>query len=229
MDATVYNQDGKKKGSVTLPETVFGAAWKADLVHQVITSMQSNDRAGLAHTKGRGEVSGGGKKPWRQKGTGRARHGSSRSPIWVGGGITHGPRNEKRYDKVIPRRMKGAALASILSKKYGEGEVLFVDGLKLSGKTKEAVEVIDALSGVKGFENLSGKKRNALLLALPELPVSSVRAFQNIGNVLVTTTGAVNPLQLMTYRFVAFVSPDEAVATLQKRVAPPIRRKEVKK
>src|SRR6185369_9697615 len=101
MDSKVYNQEGKEVGSVKLPEGLFSTAWNADMVHQVVTSMLSSRRNNVAHAKNRGEVSGGGKKPWQQKGTGRARHGSIRSPIWVGGGTTHGPRNDKNYGRKV--------------------------------------------------------------------------------------------------------------------------------
>src|ERR1035437_988802 len=97
LSAAVYNQSGKEVGEVKLPASVFGVNWNADLVHQVITSMLSDSRVVYAHTKTRGQVAGGGKKPWRQKGTGRARHGSTRSPIWVHGGIAHGPNILKNY------------------------------------------------------------------------------------------------------------------------------------
>jgi ribosomal protein L4 len=110
MTHTVYTTDGKQKGTIDLPDTIFAQKWNADLVHQVATSIMSNARAATAHTKDRGEVSGGGKKPWKQKGTGRARHGSSRSPIWVGGGVAHGPRNDKSYTKKINAKMKVKAL-----------------------------------------------------------------------------------------------------------------------
>src|SRR5579863_7804375 len=109
-EANVFTMKGGKAGTVALPAELFGAKWNADLVHQVVTGMQANARPTVAHTKFRGEVSGGGKKPWKQKGTGRARHGSTRSPIWVGGGVAHGPRNEKSYDQKINKKMKAKAL-----------------------------------------------------------------------------------------------------------------------
>src|SRR6202167_3095081 len=106
MEAIIYNTQGKKSGSVDLPEAIFGIKWNDSLMHQVVTSMQDNARTNVAHTKGRGEVRGGGKKPWRQKGTGRARHGSIRSPIWKGGGVTHGPSKDKVYSVAIPKKMR---------------------------------------------------------------------------------------------------------------------------
>src|ERR1700722_10641927 len=117
MEAPIYNSQGKKAGSIELPESVFGVAWNDSLMHQVVTSMQDNARTNVAHTKDRGDVRGGGKKPWRQKGTGRARHGSIRSPIWRGGGVTHGPRNEKDFSRTIPKKMRAKALYIALSRK----------------------------------------------------------------------------------------------------------------
>src|ERR1700756_3132951 len=118
MEATIYNQQGKSAGKINLPESVFGVPWNADLVHEVVRLMNSNSRTNVANTKTRGEVRGGGKKPWQQKGTGRARHGSTRSPIWVGGGITHGPRADKNFERKINKKARSRAFLSILSKKY---------------------------------------------------------------------------------------------------------------
>src|SRR3989344_1535406 len=106
MEAKIYDNKGKEKGTLTLSASVFGFPWNAELVRQVFLSERANARKVLAHTKDRSEVSGGGKKQWQQKGTGRARHGSSRSPIWVGGGISHGPRNEKNFDRKVSKKMK---------------------------------------------------------------------------------------------------------------------------
>src|SRR3989344_371303 len=104
MKTDIHNTQGKKTGSINLPEAIFNVAWNNSLMHQVVTAMQSNARPTVAHTKNRGDVRGGGKKPWQQKGTGRARHGSIRSPIWRGGGITHGPRKEKNYSAQSRKR-----------------------------------------------------------------------------------------------------------------------------
>src|SRR5437868_2291267 len=127
MESKIYNKKGEEAGKIKLPEDIFATQWNADLVHQVVVSMMSNARSSIAHTKTRGEVRGGGKKPWQQKGLGRARHGSSRSPIWVGGGVAHGPRNDKNFDRKINKKMKTKALYTVLSKKMKDNEILFID------------------------------------------------------------------------------------------------------
>src|SRR4051812_34995124 len=127
MKVAVYNQEGKETGEFALPKELFEVEMNADLVHQILISHTANKRQVSAHTKNRGEVRGGGRKPWRQKGTGRARHGSTRSPIWKGGGVSGGPRNEKVYEREIPKKMKKKALFMVLSEKAKNNLVVVLD------------------------------------------------------------------------------------------------------
>lgn len=220
MKADVFTKDGKKSGDVALPEALFGVAWNPDLVHEVVISMQSNARAGTAHTKDRSEVSGGGKKPWRQKGTGRARHGSRRSPIWTGGGVAHGPRNEKDFSKKINKKAKAKAFASTLSKKHADGEVIFIDSLVFdTPKTAEAKTVLTAVAKGSGKEALATKRKNAALIVLPTRNEAAEKSFRNFGNVLVAQAKDINPVDLLTYKYVVVAEPTVALETLEKRVA----------
>ena len=148
MKTNVYNLNNEVVGEIELPDDIFAREWNPDLVHQILVGMAANRRQPLAHAKGRAEVSGGGAKPWRQKGTGRARHGSRRSPIWVGGGVTFGPTKDKNYQVKINKKMAKAALRSALSKKVSDGELKVVDSLKTDwSKTKQwatALKILDA-------------------------------------------------------------------------------------
>ena len=220
MKAQVFSQDGKKTSEVNLPESLFGEKWNPDLVHEVVVGMQSNARAGTAHTKDRSEVQGGGRKPWRQKGTGRARHGSRRSPIWTGGGVTFGPRNEKDYNKKINKKVKAKAFASTLSKKQADGEVLFVDSLKFEApKTTEAKAVIKALASGSKNDDLATKRKNAALIVLGERNDAAEKSFRNFGNVLVAQAKDINPVDLLTYKYVVVADPTTSLETLEKRVS----------
>src|SRR3989304_3611811 len=106
MEFPVYNKDGKEVGKASLSDAVFGLKWNSDLVHQVVIGQAANQRQGTAHAKGRSEVRGGGRKPWKQKGTGRARHGSIRSPLWKGGGVTFGPTSQRNFKVQINKKME---------------------------------------------------------------------------------------------------------------------------
>lgn len=217
IEAKIYTQEGKDAGTLDLPAFMFDVPWNADLVSQVVHSMQSNARRGTAHTKDRSEVRGGGKKPWRQKGTGRARHGSRRSPIWVGGGVTHGPRSDKNYDRKINKRMKEKALWTVLSAKYRDGEVLFVDSLAFpEPKTKDAKKVLGALAKTLG-NTLSTKRKNAAVIAIPEQNSSILKSFSNIGSVIVDEVRMLNPLELLNNKYLVFVSPTESLKVLEGR------------
>lgn len=218
MEAPVFSVSGDKKGIVSLPESLFGQKWNADLVHQVVTSMRGNARNTVAHTKDRGEVRGGGRKPWKQKGTGRARHGSSRSPIWVGGGITHGPRKTKVFERKINKGMRVKALAVVLSRKMRDGEVLFLDTLSFKEpKAREAKSILTKLSGIKEFGALS-RRNNAALIALPSRNSAVEKSFRNFGNVAVEEARNLNPVSVLGKRLLLIVSPDKSLASLSARI-----------
>jgi large subunit ribosomal protein L4 len=147
MEVNVLNMKGKKVDTVDLPVSIFEASINVDLMHQAYVRQMANSRLGTHSTKRRGEVAGGGRRPWRQKGTGRARHGSTRSPIWVGGGKVHTPK-PRNYDKKMPRKMRQAALRSALSAKAADSGIIVLDELKLKEpKTRLMAQVLDKLVG----------------------------------------------------------------------------------
>jgi large subunit ribosomal protein L4 len=147
MKLDVLNMNGEKVKTADLPASIFEAPIKQDLMHQALVRQQANARLGTHKTKNRSEVRGGGAKPWRQKGTGRARQGSIRAPQWVGGGKVHTP-NPRSYRKRMPKKMRRAALRSALSVKAAEKEIILIDELNLdSVKTKDMATLLNRLSG----------------------------------------------------------------------------------
>ncbi len=215
MEVEIYNQEGRKTGTMELPKA-FTLPWNADLVHQVVTSQAANRRPTVAHAKGRGEVRGGGRKPWRQKGTGRARHGSIRSPIWKGGGVTHGPTKERSFKKKINKKMAVRALAAVLSAKVRDHEALFLtDLILLQPKTREAMKILKNFAQVKDFQNLLAKERRVLLL-LPDANASLKRAFRNVPAAEVAEARNVTALDVMNRKYV--VLPKASIAVLEKRL-----------
>ena len=212
FDAKIYNTEGKEVSTIKLPEEIFGVKWNDDLVHQVITSMRSSKRSPIAHTKTRGEVSGGGKKPWKQKGTGRARHGSTRSPIWVHGGVAHGPRNDKNFDRKINKQVKDKALRAILTRKLRDGEILFVESINFaSPKTSDAKKVVNSLAKVAGFEKLSTKPKNVALITTPNRNEAVYKSFRNFGNISVEEFRNLNPLSVVSYKYLIVSMPAESL------------------
>lgn len=221
MEAKIYNQTGKEAGTVKLPANIFGLTWNTSaerLVHQVVVSMMGNQRVPTAHAKMRGEVSGTGDKPWRQKGTGRARHGSRRSPIWVGGGVSHGPRNERDYSRKINKKMKNKALFAVLSHKLKDGEMIFIDDLSLkSPKAKEAKAIMSSISKVKEFKSLE-RRKNAAFIALADKDINVSKSFSNFGNLEVGETKDLNVLDIMKYKFLVITDPKKSIAILSARL-----------
>ena len=177
----VYNLEGKETEEVELSEEIFDVKVKDDLVHQAFVAHISNSRQVLADTKNKGEVRGGGKKPWKQKGTGRARHGSSRSPIWRGGGVTFGPTTERNYSKKINKKMKAKALRMVLSSKVKDKELIILDDPKLNKvSTKLMSDTLKKLP-ISGKVLLSlGKKDDRIFKSVKNIPNTSMIASDSL-------------------------------------------------
>ncbi len=215
LNVKIYNQAGRETGELELSRKVFGVRWKPQLVHEVVEAQRSSRRRQVAKVKDRAEVRGGGRKPWRQKGTGRARHGSIRSPLWVGGGVTHGPTAERTYEKKVNKKARRQAFLSALSRKLTEGEILFLDRLELpEGKTKNGAEIMRNLSKVGGFENLNLKKT---LVLLPRAERNSIKALRNLENVEVAEARNSNLSGLLSHKFILL--PQESVKVLENTFA----------
>ena len=203
MDVKLYNQKGEEIGKTVLPISIFDVALDQDLVHRAVIAQQANARKAIAHAKDRSEVSGGGRKPWRQKGTGRARHGSIRSPIWRGGGATFGPTKERVFSKKINKKMKRKALFMTLSSKVKDKEIILLDKLELSEpKTKQMVQVIDGLE-----KKLKVDLNKGTLIVLPKADQSVSRASRNIPKIKVVRADSLNVLDILSYRNLLMLKP----------------------
>ncbi len=210
MKTDVYNLKNEVVGSVELPDAVFGAKWNAKLVAQVLEAQRANARVPWAHVKDRSEVRGGGKKPWRQKGTGRARHGSTRSPIWVGGGKAHGPRNERDYSQKVNKKMKRVALFAVLSRKAKDGELKVFDTLAIeSPKTKLAAAALAAIVAPK-----KGEKRFDALLVSGNDNKNLFRATNNLQKTQAIGADSLNIYDILNHKNL-FIEKS-AVETIEK-------------
>ncbi len=192
MKTKLYNQEAKAIGEIELSEKIFGTKWNPILVHQIVVALDANRRKPIAHAKGRGEVRGGGKKPWKQKGTGRARHGSIRSPLWKGGGVTFGPTKERNFSQKINKKAKQQALYSILSKKLTDNEIKFIDEIKIkNAKTKEMAKILSNF-----FEN---KKNNGLVVLAKSNP-DLIRTTRNLNFAQICSVNNMNIKDLLLYK-----------------------------
>jgi large subunit ribosomal protein L4 len=191
MNVDVVNMEGKKIKSVELPKSIFEAKIDVDLMHQAFERQMANARLGTHDTKTRSEVSGGGKKPWKQKGTGRARSGSTRSPIWKGGGKVHTP-HPHLYTQDMPRKMRHAALCSALTVKANESGIVLIDELKLAEpKTRQMAKALDILVGT-----------NSVLILIPEKSADYepvIRSTRNIEDAKILVAGYLNIRDLLTF------------------------------
>ncbi len=200
---SVYNLEGQAVGEIELSDVVFGAPVNEALLHQAVVMYQANQRQGTASTKTRAEVRGGGRKPWRQKGTGRARHGSIRSPIWVGGGVVFGPK-PREYRQTMPKKARRAALRSALSAKVREGNLIVVESLTLAEpKTKQ-------MAGVLG--RLQAERKPLIVLAERDRNVElSTRNLPGVGTTQATD---MNVYQVLAHD--KLVLTKDAVAKLEE-------------
>ena len=186
---SVLNIKGEKVKEITLNETVFGIEPNDAVLYDAITLSRNNSRQASANTKTRSEVSGGGKKPWRQKGTGRARQGSTRAPHWYHGGVVFGPTPNRNYTKKMNKKERRLALKSALSYKLIDSEMIVLDAMKLeSGKTKEAIQVLTNLK-------VNNEKT---LIVVNELDENLVLATRNLANVILLQTDEINTLDVVS-------------------------------
>ncbi|KXS45766.1 MULTISPECIES: 50S ribosomal protein L4 [unclassified Candidatus Frackibacter] len=186
-ELALYNREGSQVGEIELNQNIFDVEINEHVVHEAVTAQLAAKRSGTAATKTRGKVSGGGRKPWRQKGTGRARHGSIRSPIWVGGGTTFGPQ-PRDYSKKLPKKVKKLAVKSALTAKVNEDELIVVDKLDFAQpKTKEMVKVLEAL-------NSSDQK---VLIVTSEKDANLYKSARNIPGVNVLIASALNVYDIL--------------------------------
>ena len=198
----VYNIEGKKVKQVELKEEIFGIEPNEAVVHSVLVNFLANQRQGTQSTKTRAEVRGGGRKPWRQKGTGRARQGSIRAPQWIKGGIALGPK-PRSYKYAIPKKMRQLAFRSVLTSKVQEGNLIVVDKLELNEiKTKNMVNVLNNL------------KANKALIMLSEKNLNVQASSRNIENVKTTLVNTINIFDLLKYD--SLVVTEDAVKKLEE-------------
>jgi len=205
MKTIIYNQEGKEIKEVLLPKEIFDVKLNPDLVHQVVISQMANRRMVIAHTKGRGEVRGGGKKPWRQKGTGRARHGSIRSPLWRGGGITFGPTKERVFKKKITKKKRRKAILMVLSAKMKNNLLILLDKIKTEkAKTKLMLDIL---------KKLPCKEKSSLII-LPQYDKNIILAVRNLPVVETIQAKDLNPLDLLSFKYV--IMPKEAIKVIKE-------------
>lgn len=201
MRIKLYSQEGKFKSEIEAPASVFEVPMNRDLLHQAVRILEIRKRRVLAHTKTRGEVSGGGRKPWRQKGTGRARHGSIRSPLWKGGGVVFGPRKDRVYAAVLPKKMKAKAMRIALSAKAREGEVFALESFTLSEpKTKHAARLLTKVFAAHASEVAPHSRTGVLVVSSGDPHVE--RAVRNLRAFNVISADHLNLFDVLSRKFI---------------------------
>ncbi|MCX8027889.1 MAG: 50S ribosomal protein L4 [Thermodesulfovibrionales bacterium] len=204
LEIDIRDINNNVKGKVALRQDIFNNQSDPSIVHSAVVAYLANQRQGNHATKTRALVSGGGKKPWRQKHTGRARHGSIRSPLWRGGGIVFGPQ-PRDYSIKLPKKIKKNAFYKALTMKLNDSQIIVVDEIKIDKpKTKDAVKIIDNL----------GLKERSVLVVTKEVDKNLLLSFRNIPNVDITFVNELNTYQLAVYDYIVFTS--DALEEIQK-------------
>ncbi|MDX9913630.1 MAG: 50S ribosomal protein L4 [Candidatus Moranbacteria bacterium] len=205
MKTIVYNLEGKKVKDIELSEAVFNVALNSELLHEVYVSMDANQRVAIAHTKGRGEVAGSGRKPWKQKGTGRARAGSASSPIWRGGGIVFGPTKDRNFKKKINKKANTKSILMALSEKLRSEQLIIVD--KLEAANKKTKDIASALTALK--------LKGSVLINLAEGEADTYLYTRNLKKVKCTPINNLNVLDILNHK--SLVLSEESVKYLEKK------------
>lgn len=205
MKIPVYGHTGEQVREAELSDGIFGVPVNHALVRQIMISQAANRRQATAHTKDRSEVSGGGKKPWRQKGTGRARHGSNRSPLWAGGGVTFGPRTEKGYEQIVPKKMRRKALFMVLSEKLRRGALVLLEDMHMEKPDTKLLRRV--------LSRFPLTQKGATLI-LPDMQENMLLSARNIQRVKSMQASDINALDLLNSR--ALVLFERSVPVIEK-------------
>lgn len=211
----LYNQSGEVIGDVKLPDKIFDVAMNAGVVKQAVDAQLANSRQVTAHAKDRSEVRGGGRKPWRQKGTGRARHASIRSPIWRHGGATFGPTKERNFEKKINKKTKRRALFMALSSKVKDRELMVLDVLNFeTPKTKIAAGVLKTLSTKLDGYKENKRKKDKIVLVTPDQNRDAVRAINNLPFAVLMPANSLNVRDILAKKYIILLK--DAVSVIEK-------------
>lgn len=221
LKASIYNKNAEVVGDMNLPESIFGLKVNESLVHQAVVTQMANERQVLAHTKQRADVRGGGKKPWKQKGTGRARAGSSRSPLWTGGGVTFGPLKNRNFSKDINQKMKRAALFMAFSDKLSENNLAVLEKIESENfKTKDFDKVVASfedkvLKAKAEKDNESKKAKRSVLLINSTNGEKEKYSARNLAGVKLINIDNINIVDLLKYK--RLIITVDAIKSIEKR------------
>lgn len=201
LKVKVYNQEAEAVGERELSQRVFGVKASPALIHQAVVAQLANERQVLAHTKDRSEVRGGGRKPWRQKGTGRARAGSTRSPIWIGGGVTFGPTKDRNFSKKINKKMKQQAILMALSDRLASDNLAVLDKIEIAEfKTKKFNQILNKLEDKILKTKKEKVAKRSILVVLDKKNQMALYSGRNLAGAAVINLDNINLIDLLKYR-----------------------------